>query len=139
MIRFAGAATLKPIEELERAMTLVDIHARLANTALLYILLVALWGWLRYFRRQEIHSSYWGALAIGEVLILVQGVLGAYLWISGGQPGQSIHILYGVISALAIPAAFAITKGRDDRRALMVYAAMLLFLAGLLWRATGTG
>jgi hypothetical protein len=124
---------------MEKTMPLAEIHARLANTALLYILLVALWGWLRYFRRQDIHSSYWGALAIGEVLILIQGVLGAYLWISGSQPGQPIHILYGVVSALAIPAAFAITKGRDDRRALMVYAAMLLFLAGLLWRAVATG
>lgn len=120
-------------------MPLAEIHARLANTALLYILLVALWGWWRYFRHQEIHSSYWGALAIGEVLILIQGAVGVYLWISGSQPGQPIHILYGVISALAIPAAFAITKGRDARRDLMVYAAMLLFLAGLLWRATATG
>lgn len=120
-------------------MDLPDIHARLANTALLYILLLSAWGWWRYFRRQEIHSSYWGALAIGEILILIQGGLGLYLWLIGSRPGQPIHILYGVISALAVPAAFALTKGRDARRDLMIYAAVLLFLAGLLWRAAATG
>jgi hypothetical protein len=120
-------------------MDLADIHARLANSALLYILLVAVWGWWRYFRQQGIHSSYWGALAIGEILILLQGFLGAYLWINGSRPSLPIHILYGLISGLAIPAAFAITKGRDSRRDLMVYGAMLLFLAALLWRAVATG
>jgi hypothetical protein len=33
-------------------------------------------GLVRYFRRQGINSSYWGALAIGELLILVQAGLG---------------------------------------------------------------
>jgi hypothetical protein len=121
------------------SMTLSDIHARLANTALLYIVLIVLWGWWRYFRRQGINSNYWGALAIAEVLILIQAGLGFYLWIIGIQPAQPIHILYGVISALAIPAAFAFTKGRDTRGEMLVYSASMLFLVGLLWRAVATG
>ncbi len=120
-------------------MALSEIHARLANTALLYIVLIVLWGWFRYFRRQGINSSYWGALAIGEVLILIQAGLGFYLWLIGIQPAQPIHIIYGVISALAIPAAFAFTKGRDTRAEMLVYSAAMLFLVGLLWRAVATG
>jgi heme A synthase len=139
MIRFAGKVSLRSITQVEKPMDLSEIHARLANTALLFILLLALWGWWRFFRHQDIHSSYWGALAIGEILILIQAALGATMWIVGIRPGQPIHILYGVISALALPAAFAITKGRDSRRELVVYAGMLLFLVGLLWRATATG
>ena len=64
-------------------MSLADIHGRLANTALLFIAILAAWGLWRMIRKQGVSSSYWGALVIGEVLILLQGALGAYLWLVG--------------------------------------------------------
>jgi MFS superfamily sulfate permease-like transporter len=123
---------------MELAMTY--IHARLANTALLFIGIMALWGFWRFFRRQGPNASYFGALAVGEILILVQGVLGAVLWFTSMRPGRGgIHILYGVISVLAIPGVYLFTKGREERRDMLIYAAVLAFLIGILLRAAQTG
>jgi heme A synthase len=121
-------------------MSIVEIHARLGNTAVLYIVILALWAFWRYFRKQGIDSSYWGALAIAEVLILLQGGLGIYMLVAGLRPSaEGMHILYGVLSAIGIPVAFAFTRGREERRDMLVYGAGLLFMTGLLVRAIATG
>lgn len=122
-------------------MSLVEVHARLANTLLLYVILLAVWGLWRFIRREGVGSSYWGALVIAEILVIIQGLLGAYLWfVNTLRPERGgIHILYGVISALAIPAVYVYTKGGDERREMLVYAAVLLFTVGLVLRAISTG
>ena len=121
-------------------MSLTPIHASLATTVLYYFLILALWGLWRFARKQGIDSSFWGALVIAEALVVLQGGLGAYLWLSGLQPGRGwIHVLYGVVSVLALPTVFAYTHGDQDRRAMLVYAVALLFLVGITLRATGTG
>lgn len=121
-------------------MTLSDVHARLANTALLFCLLMAAWGAWRFVRKQGLGGSYWGALIIAEVLILAQGGLGAYLWFSGLRPLRGgIHVLYGVVSALAIPLVYAYTRGREERPEMLMYSVTFLILAGLVLRAMVTG
>ena len=119
-------------------MSLADIHGRLANTALIYFGILALWGLWRALRKQGLDSSYWGALAIAEVLIIVQGILGAILYFSGERPGRWVHILYGVVSVLVIPGLYAYTRGESDRRVMVIYALTLLISVGVILRAIGT-
>ena len=122
-------------------MTLSEIHGRLSNTIVLFIIAMALWGLWRFWRRQGVDSSYWGALIIGEALFLLQAALGAYIWISGrGVPGSGgIHVLYGLISILAVPGVFLYTRGDDERRAVLIYSVVFLFMIGIAWRAMATG
>ena len=122
-------------------MSLAEIHARLANTALFYTIILAVWALWRFFRRQSVDSSYWGALVIGEVLFLIQGALGAFLFFSGiGELTRGlIHILYGVVSVLVIPAVFLFTRGDESRRVMLIYGASLLFLMGIIFRSMATG
>ena len=120
--------------------SLVLIHGRLSTTIFLYVLLMALWGFWRFFRRQGIASNYWGALAIAEILIIAQGILGVVLWASAHNPARGgIHMLYGVVSLLTLPAAYLYTKGREERRDLLIYSAVLLFLVGITLRSISTG
>jgi hypothetical protein len=119
-------------------MSLSDIHARLGNTAMYYMIIMAVWGLWRYFRKQGLDSNYWGALVIGEILIVIQGLLGGYLWLSGLRPGRGIHILYGIAAALVIPGVYAFTQGDDRRRVMLIYGISLLFLVGLIIRAVST-
>lgn len=121
-------------------MSLIEIHGRLANTALIYAGVMAVWGLWRYFRKQNVSGNYWGALAIGEILFLAQALLGAYLYFSGigNLAGRGMHILYGVVAVLVLPALFAFTRGDEQRRVNLVYGAGLLFLIGILIRSIAT-
>ena len=119
-------------------MIAAEIHARLANTALLYFLALTIWGWWRFARREGVHASYWGALAIGELILLAQAGLGAYLWMSGFRPARTMHLLYGIVSLLVIPAVYAYTQGREDRSEMLVHSAATLVLVGLVIRAMTT-
>jgi len=119
-------------------MSLAEIHARLGNTVLFYVAIMGLWGLWRFIRKQGIDSNYWGALVIAEVVIVLQGALGAYLWISGARPGRLIHLLYGIVSALVIPGVYSYTKGDDKRQATLVYGVALLVTVGLVLRAIMT-
>jgi hypothetical protein len=124
--------------ERQTNMSLNAIHGSLSNTALIYFAILAIWGLVRFARRQGVSSNYWGALVIGELLILAQGTLGAFLWYSGLRPGRGIHILYGLVSALSIPAVYVYTKGGEERRDMLIYAAVALVTVGLILRAMTT-
>jgi hypothetical protein len=121
-------------------MTLVEIHGKLANTALLYTIILAVWGLWRFFRRQGVDGSYWGALLIAEILYVAQASLGAFLLISGigDLAGRYMHILYGIVSVLVVPAIFFYTHGNEQRRAMLIYGVGLLFLVGVILRGMAT-
>ncbi len=118
---------------------MIVVHGLLANTVVLFTLLAGLWGLLLYLRNRSLDGGYWGILVIGELLILVQGLLGMVLLISGEQPERTVHFLYGVVAALTLPAAYGFMRGRDDRRAVLIYGALCLFLAAIALRAATTG
>jgi hypothetical protein len=121
-------------------MSLIEIHGRLGYTALFYTVIMAIWGLWRFFRRQGLDSSYWGAGVVAEVLYLLQGALGAFLFLSrtGNLSGRTIHILYGVVAVLVAPAIFFFTRGEDSRRPMLVYGVGFLFLAGIILRGITT-
>jgi hypothetical protein len=118
-------------------------HAGLARTAVLYSLLVGLWGLFRYFRRQGIDGSFLGAIFVAEILYVFQGLVGLLLVITGNYADlarPSVHILYGVVSVLVLPAIYIYTHGDTARRTLLIYIIGLLFLAVMLYtRGISTG
>ena len=69
-------------------MTLVDVHARLANSMLIFLSVAGVWGLAVFFLRRSITGGYWGILAVGEILILAQMIVGIILWIDGGRPAR---------------------------------------------------
>jgi len=119
-------------------MTLTIAHARLANTMLLFLSVAGVWGLATFFLRRSITGSYWGILAIGEILILVQMIVGIILWIDGARPARTIHVLYGIVAGISIPGYYAYTRGQDDRRASLTYGLICLFLVGISIRAMST-
>jgi hypothetical protein len=119
-------------------MTLSAFHAQLSTAVVLYAFIAGLWGLLNYVRKRGVDGTLWGILAIAEILFLAQGVIGSILFFTGARPERSIHILYGVVTAISIPAYYSYSKGRDDRRASFNYALVCIFLAGIGFRAIGT-
>jgi vacuolar-type H+-ATPase subunit I/STV1 len=119
---------------------LLTMHARLLITILLFFGALTLWGFVNYLRGQAISGGYRGALAIGELLMLAQCIIGVILLIGGRQPyREAIHILYGVVTVITLPGTFAYTRGRDTRWEQLIYAIVCLFLCGIALRALETG
>lgn len=119
-------------------MDLVTVHASLGRAAIMFMLICGLWGLYNYWRRRGVAGSYWGTLVIGEGLLALIGVLGVTLLVTVGRPRDLIHILYGALSVLSLPAAYVYSGGRDSPRESLVYGLVCLFVTGLTLRALTT-
>lgn len=122
--------------------TLIAIHGALSNTAWLFFLILGLWGLYRGIRGQSVDGSYLGAAFIGQLIFVTQAILGALLWIGGGnaaiqRPG--IHLLYGVFALVFLPFIYlSVLRGDDTNRAQWVLAFTTLFLFGIALRSIST-
>ena len=120
-------------------MQLTDVHARLANTAMIYCIIMAVWGLWRFFRRQGLSGGYLGAVVIAEIVLLIQGIIGLILWFGGGtyQPGY-VHWIYGIALVLGAPIVYVYTKGRQERPEMLLYAVAFIVMVALVLRAMVT-
>jgi hypothetical protein len=122
--------------------TLSAIHAALSNTAWLFFLILGLWGLFRAIRGQSVNGNYLGAAFIGQMIFVVQAVLGATLWIggaSGNMQRPGIHLLYGVFALVFLPFIYlSVLRGDDTNRAQWVLAFTTLFLFGIALRSITT-
>ena len=119
--------------------TIVFVHSRIALTAILYAVVMGAWAAWSYLRGQGVNSNYWGALIIGEIVMIGQGVIGIILVLSGQMPSDIIHFLYGVLVALSWPAVYVYTNARAGRSEAAIYAIVSFFIFGLAVRAIMTG
>jgi hypothetical protein len=115
------------------------VHGRLALSTLLFTIAMGVWaGWI-FVRRRGVDSNYWGALVIGETLVVGQGIVGLLLISSGARPADMLHLLYGVLVACGWPGVYIYTHARSTRREAALYALMSFFMFGLALRAVNTG
>ncbi len=121
------------------ALIVLQLHQGLANATVLFMLICSAWGFVDYLRRQAVGPNLRGSLVIGEGLIFVQGALGAGLLLLGLRAGNTIHLLYGILAAASLPAAYALlpTPEPAHRESLQV-GVVCLFIVGLALRAMTT-
>jgi uncharacterized transporter YbjL len=112
------------------------VHGNLATAVILFNLILGVWATIKYFRRDVVDGNFAGALALSPILGAVQMLLGLLL-VANASPSAArlVHYLYGVLVVINIPAAFAFTRGRDDRGMLVIYAAVLFFTSACGARA----
>ena len=122
-------------------MHILQIHISIATAVILFNTFLGVWGMISFFRgAQRIDGSYWGALALSPVVGLIQLALGLVLIGLGlGSQVRFVHYLYGSLVIIAVPATFAFTRGRDDRGAILIYAALTLLTAAFGLRGVTTG
>lgn len=114
---------------------LIPLHLGLANATTLFALALSIWGLVRFFQGQGVDGSYLGALVIGEALIVVQVLVGVFMY-GGGMPlpRAALHILYALCAVIAFPAFYAYTRGEDSRREMLLWALLAFFVFGLTIR-----
>lgn len=119
-------------------MPLTAIHARLATSMLLFLAVAGIWGVGTSLLKRGMTGSYWGMLAIGELLIAAQTITGIVLWLEGARPARGLHLLYGAVALLTLPGYFAYSKGQEDPRTARNFGLICLFLVGISLRAMST-
>ncbi len=121
-------------------MSLTLIHSRLANSVILYLIVMMLWAFWLYLGKKGLSPSFRGALIISSVLILLQGVIGGVLWLNSNRPDESsMHLLYGIIGVLGIPGIYVFGTTRQDRYPILVIGIGILLLLAIIFRSVATG
>ncbi|MFN2203525.1 MAG: hypothetical protein ACK2UO_20180 [Caldilineaceae bacterium] len=120
-------------------MILLRLHDGLANTATIFVLFLGVWAFVLRFRSHPLNASWYGAAVVGEIVILVQAVIGLLMYAQGlgaALPRPFIHILYGVVAVITLPGAYAYIGNIEDEKLKTVMMALIcIFLWGILRRA----
>lgn len=120
-------------------MSLNEIHSGLANTAVMFIGILGLWALFLRFRRQPLDGAWFGAAVLAVLLLVAQAIIGTVLYAQGfGVVLQRpfLHILYGVVAIVTLPAAYAYFGQLENENVKTVAMAVTcIFLWGILQRA----
>lgn len=118
---------------------LAGLHQGFFTVVLIYAGLIALWGLYLYVRGSNPSGGYVGALFIMEGVAALQGIIGLAVLISGHQPHDPLHYVYGVLAVVALPAAYFLSSNATERRDSLIFGLAGLFLIGIAIRAATTG
>jgi hypothetical protein len=118
----------------------VGLHDVIARAIVLYYALVGVWGLVLAVRKADFkaNSAFRGALIIGVAMGVVQAAVGIGLLVSGAQPRDTLHYLYGATVILTLPLVASYIADKKISRVL-AYGLATLFMAGLAIRAMTTG
>lgn len=119
---------------------LLFLHQGLSRTAWMFMLVICVASLIYYVRNQPLDGQFFGIIAAGEVLMLIQTSIGLIIFLSFSiQPGRLVHFLYGFLTILVFPAIYYYTDGEGDRRAALMWLLTAIFMFGLALRAITTG
>lgn len=121
--------------------TIVNLHARLTNTVWLYLLILGLWSLWRAIRGQGLNGNFLGALAISQIIIWLEAILGGVLFFGGNSAqleNPTIHYLYAGFSLVFLPFAFLYwLRGDDSNRGQWIMTFAVLFQFGTIFYRFG--
>ncbi|WP_236790631.1 hypothetical protein [Amycolatopsis sp. GM8] len=106
-----------------------------AVTVAVASLVVAAWSFLLAARNREPQRALLIALAVVEVLVVVQLVIGVVLLIGGGHPGNLVTYLAYLIGALIIiPAGAAWALAERSRSSTVILGVLCLAIPVMVLR-----
>ena len=115
------------------------LHMGLANSASLFLIVLTLWALFLFLRARPLDSSWYGAAVVIELLLLAQGILGGILWATQGfviSQRPWIHVLYGAVAVVTLPAAWSYFSRIEDSRAqTLAMTLVCAFLWGIVQRS----
>lgn len=119
---------------------LLRMHSRLLITLMLVFITLTVWGLINHLRRAPPSRTYMSVLVIGELLLVAQFVIGFLLIFNGRQAySLGLHIVYGVVAILTIPAVYLYIRDRARNWDNLIYAITSAFICGVAIRALETG
>jgi heme A synthase len=124
---------------------MTDIHRLIAYAIPTLFIILALWALVSLIRNRNPHDFFWQLLALLQVVIGIQVIIGGILFFSGARPHsngpQWLHYVYGgLFPAAVLVAAHRVARSERWRQipwAVFGVAALICF--GLTFRALQTG
>ncbi len=121
--------------------TLLLLHDRLAVTTTWFMLIIGIWAVLLWLLQRPLAASWFGAVVVAEIAIIIQALVGAWLYLGVGLgpalPRPFMHILYGIVAVIGLPSAWGYFGNlQDERVKALAMAFTCLFLWGILQRAS---
>lgn len=120
-------------------MSLSQIHVGLAQSATLFMIILGVWAIIFRIRSRPLDGSFYGGLAVAEILMVVQFAIGFILYGQGlgdNLPRAFVHILYGAVAVITLPAAYAyLSKLEDENVKSVLFAIVCFFLMEVVIRA----
>lgn len=105
--------------------------------------LLTLWALFAFVRNKAPGAAYWHLLAVLQVMVGLQVVVGAVLFLGGNRPatlGPSwLHYAYGGLFPLAVLLFAHRYARRNESVSWMVFGVAALVIFGLSFRALQTG
>ena len=113
---------------------LLFLHARLALAAILFAILLGVWGSYQYIRHKAVSGGFRSAYLMLCGLIAVQALLGVLNLLAGSRLHNPLHVVYGIFAVLFLPGLyFYSASGRSTkaREAVLLAAACWIALVAL--------
>jgi hypothetical protein len=117
---------------------MATLHQKLAVAVVLAALFGTLWALYRAYSgslTRRLVVAGWCVAA----LVLVEGVIGSVLGITGARPDSGSHFVVGPLTLLPLPLALFMSRRLRLRAAAIVVATGWVVTTGLALRATGSG
>lgn len=119
---------------------LISMHGRLFTTIMLVFGVLTVWGVLAALGRRGPSDYFMSVLAIGQLLMIAQGLIGTIVWLGGLHASDHVtHVIYGILCVLALPAIFIYVRERNPVSQQWTYSLTCLFLFSIAYRALETG
>jgi hypothetical protein len=119
------------------------IHRYIAYGVVAGWALLTLWALLAFVRNKAPGEAYWSLLAVLQVMVGLQVVVGAVLFVAGDRPhtlGPSwLHYAYGGLFPLAVLVFAHRYARRNESVSWMVFGGAGFVIFGLTFRALQTG
>jgi hypothetical protein len=109
-------------------------HGRAATALVLFYTAIGIWGLVLGARSAAPSPSFRGAIAVGVIASVVQGLLGLAVFAFLRPPPDELHLLYGFALTVAMPLAATLVRGRTARGQSIALGLAALFTAGLAVR-----
>lgn len=111
-------------------MDLSAVHAGLARTGVYFFIALGVWAIVQRIRSQPLDGNWYGAAAVGELLMVAQFILGFVLYSQGLGENLSrafVHILYACVAVITLPAAYLYLSRLDDENVKSILMAIVCF------------
>ena len=116
------------------------MHGALFRAAALLSLILGVWALVTFVRRWQLSPGFRSTAVLTEVLIIVQGLVGLGLVVGGVRIKDPLHVVYGLVLAIALPVAAGYTSGQAGPRQALVFGVtgIVMFLLTLrAWMTAG--